>query len=397
MTELSASERRNRPISTNELQRRQQATRAAMEAAGLDVLVVCTQAQEFAGATRWLTDAVTFAWPVWVIFPRDDALTLIQHGAFGTDVVQSPPTDGVGRVLSAPAFPSAAQTSLYEAELAVTALAPYANARIGIVGSAQLSWASGRHLTTALPQATLVDASDLLDRLRAVKSPEEQELVRATAALQDAVLARTIEAIEPGRRESDVLAVARMAAQELGSEAGVFLSGADQIGVPAPIAPRHFQHRVLRHGDVLSLLIECDGPGGMYCELGRMCVLGEIPDALATEQQRLRDIQRDTVRMMIPGTPCMEIAAAHDALLAEYGLPAERRIHAHAQGYDLVERPLIRHDEPMTIEAGMHFACHPSYPAAGVHWWICDNWIIGPDGPYQRIHRTPRELIACGV
>ena len=43
------------------------------------------------------------------------------------------------------------------------------------------------------------------------------------------------------------------------------------------------------------------------------------------------------------------------------GLPPELRLYAHGQGYDMVERPLIRDDETMPLEAGMCLAVHPGY------------------------------------
>ena len=42
-------------------------------------------------------------------------------------------------------------------------------------------------------------------------------------------------------------------------------------------------------------------------------------------------------------------------------LPPELRLYCHGQGYDLVERPLIRADETLTLEAGMNIAVHPGY------------------------------------
>ena len=64
---------------------------------------------------------------------------------------------------------------------------------------------------------------------------------------------------------------------------------------------------------------------------------------------------------MKPGTTCAEIAARHDDYMRGHGFPPELRLYAHGQGYDLVERPLIRADETMTIEADMNFAVHPGY------------------------------------
>jgi hypothetical protein len=37
-----------------------------------------------------------------------------------------------------------------------------------------------------------------------------------------------------------------------------------------------------------------------------------------------------------------------------HGRELEQRLHAHGQGYDYVERPLIRDDETMRLEAGMN-------------------------------------------
>ena len=63
--------------------------------------------------------------------------------------------------------------------------------------------------------------------------------------------------------------------------------------------------------------------------------------------------------MMKPGASCRDIANAHDAYMKQHGFPPEIRLYAHSQGYDMVERPMIRADETMPIEASMNFAVHP--------------------------------------
>ena len=74
------------------------------------------------------------------------------------------------------------------------------------------------------------------------------------------------------------------------------------------------------------------------------------------------------------------------------GRPPERRVHCHGQGYDLVERPLIRHDEPMAIQAGMNIVVHPTYQKDGVLSWVCDNYPITANGPGERMHKFPEEI-----
>ena len=78
--------------------------------------------------------------------------------------------------------------------------------------------------------------------------------------------------------------------------------------------------------------------------------------------------------------------------MRENGRPEESRLYCHGQGYDLVERPLIRHDEPMTIEKNMNIVCHPSYNTENINTWICDNYIIGDNGPGDSIHKTEQKL-----
>lgn len=44
----------------------------------------------------------------------------------------------------------------------------------------------------------------------------------------------------------------------------------------------------------------------------------------------------------------------HNAFMGEKGYPPEGRMYAHGEGYDLVERPAIRYDEPMNPINGMN-------------------------------------------
>ncbi len=74
------------------------------------------------------------------------------------------------------------------------------------------------------------------------------------------------------------------------------------------------------------------------------------------------------------------------------GLPPETRLYAHNQGGDMVERPLIRADETLPIAAGQTLAVHPGYDDGTVFAVICDNYLIGPDGPGECLHRTEKKV-----
>ena len=65
--------------------------------------------------------------------------------------------------------------------------------------------------------------------------------------------------------------------------------------------------------------------------------------------------------LLKPGAPCKDVFEAYNAFMRKNGRPEEKRLHCHGQGYDLVERPLIRSDEPMKIEKDMNIVVHPTY------------------------------------
>src|SRR5665811_2631159 len=87
--------------------------------------------------------------------------------------------------------------------------------------------------------------------------------------------------VKPGMRDTEVAAVAQHYSQCHGSENGIYLCASMPLGQPSKFANRHLQNRVIQNGDQIALLVEDNGPGGMYTELGRSCVVGaKVPQAM---------------------------------------------------------------------------------------------------------------------
>jgi Xaa-Pro aminopeptidase len=153
---------------------------------------------------------------------------------------------------------------------------------------------------------------------------------------------------------------------------------------------------MVREGDQFSLLIEVNGPGGMYSEIGRIFFVGEIPSELSDAFEMAKEIQKATLRLLKPGANPKEIWKAHNDLLEKKGFLAETRAYAHGQGYDLVERPLIRGDEPMKLQARMNITVHPTVGSDKVWLWVCDNYLITESGVSECLHKTPQEIFSVG-
>jgi Xaa-Pro aminopeptidase len=392
----------NTPIATAELERRWAAIRKAMEADRIDVLIMHNNNDYLGGYVKYFTDVPAInGYPVTVIFPREELMTLVQHGATGV-VEQLPPEGdgllrGVKTVMFCTSFAPVGYSVAYDAEATRKALEPYAKAVIGMVGLGTLPISIMDHIRSGkLANTKFVDATDLVDRIKVIKSPLEIELIRRTAHLQDRAIQAAFATIKPGMRERDVTAVAEQIITFGGGEQGLYLACSVPSGGPAgqalPPASRHLQNRMLAEGDVFSMLVETNGPGGMYTELLRTCVLGKAPQELKDECALVLESRRQTLEMLKPGASCKDIWEAQNSFRRKIGRPEETRLYCHGQGYDLVERPLVKFDESYLIQENMNITCHPGWMTSRFFNSFTDNYLIGATGVTERLHGFPEVI-----
>jgi Xaa-Pro aminopeptidase len=232
----------------------------------------------------------------------------------------------------------------------------------------------------------------MVDRVKAIKSEEELGLIRETARMQDGAIEAAFAAIKHGMKEIEVAAIAQEHCISHGSEQGIYLTCSYQPGEPVRQAGRYYQNRVLREGDLFTLLVETNGAGGFFTEIGRTCVLGKAPDDIKDEHDFVIAARNYTLERLRPGASCKDIFDSYNEFLRNNGRPLEARIHCHGQGYDMVERPLVRNDEPMPIAENMNIACHPNYVTSRAFATFCDNYIVHRDG-VERIHAYREALV----
>jgi len=387
------------PVPLEELQRRWVAVRSAMRERQLDALVVQNSNDWLGGYVRWLTGSpATNAYPRSLVFPLEGLMSTVGQGAFDSVLEPNgadPAFPGVGRQLHTPSYVSAAGTAGYDAELVLGEVSRLGCRRVAMVAPAAMYFGFGTRLAEGLRSAGIAasDATAFVDDLKAIKSPYEQQRIAATAAMQDEVLRQVCRFIRPGLREFEVAAYAQYIGQTLGSEQGIFIGSSAGPGQPAMFRPRSQQGRTLSRGDTLTLLIENNGPGGYYTELLRPIFLGRAAAEHRDAWALLLEAQRFTLDRLKPGAACREIFAEYNAWLRARGQGEERRLHCHGQGYDMVERPLVRHDESMSLHPGMNIVVHPACKSPGVFMTVVDNYLIGPAGPGECLHHSPKTLI----
>ncbi|MCC6888488.1 MAG: aminopeptidase P family protein [Hyphomicrobiales bacterium] len=383
-------------ISSQELERRWAAAREAMRERGVEALVMQNNSDWLGGYVKWFTDIpATNAYPKTVVFHADEPMTMVEMGGFNTvrDLKGSDPVHrGVGELIGSPSFFAVNYTDDFHADCLIPVLKKRGYRSIGLVGPGSMPYAFVTRLKEGLSATRFVDMTNAIDRLKAIKGAEEIALIKRCCEMQDAIFAKIAAAIRPGMRDIDVTALAEYEGRLRGSEQGIFLGSSAPVGQPARFAPRHFQGRTLQKGDHLVLLIENNGPGAYYGEIARTLVLGKASNELIDGLEAMKEAQDHTLSLMKPGASCRDIANAHDDYMRQRGFEIEIRLYAHSQGYDMVERPMIRADEPMAIEENMNFAVHPGYNTATMWTTICDNYLVEAHGVSECLHKTEKKI-----
>jgi Xaa-Pro aminopeptidase len=379
-----------------ELERRWAAVRKEMEAHNIDALVTQNSSDWLGGYVKWFTDVPAHNdYPRNVIFHRNDLMTVVEMGAKGgrnTLAGKDALNPGVGEWIFSPSFYSVNYTHGYDGALVAAELKRRGYKTVGWVGKGRLQYDLVRVVEEQASAIQFVDATDLVDRIKGIKSPEEIALIRRAAAMQDAQWAKILPKIKPGMRDFELTALAQYEGELLGSQQGLFRCSSAPLGEPAILRGRHYQGRTMKPGDYMTLLIENNGPGGHYAELARTFVLGKASQELKDAFAVVVDAQKHTLKNLKIGARPADIYESHNNYMKSRGAPPELRLYGHSQGYDLVERPLLRDDETMPLAGNMNMAVHPGFFKPTNFAFICDNFLIKEDGTVEHLHKTEQKI-----
>lgn len=221
---------------------------------------------------------------------------------------------------------------------------------------------NGQRLAAAMDGfADLEDASELVSRLRLVKSPAEIAYVRRAAELADAAWSKAVELAAPGVAEGDILA---------GMHGEIFRGGGDDPGNefiigsgPGAMMCRYFTgRRALSPQDQLTL--EFAGTYRHYHScLMRTLAIGTAPPRQVDLHAAAQDALLACEDALKPGRPIGDVFDAHARVLDAAGLSQYR---LNACGYSLgttyapnwMDWPMLYRGNGVLAEPGMVFFIH---------------------------------------
>jgi ectoine hydrolase len=205
-----------------------------------------------------------------------------------------------------------------------------ADKRLGLEMDAY--WFSARMYLTLqedLPRATLMDATNLVNWVKTVKSDLEITVMRQAARICETAMQTAIDAIAPGVWEKDVAAMV----------AAAQIAGTPEFGgaPPAifPIMPSgertataHLTYepdRRYRRGDVVLLEL-CGARHRYHVPLSRTVFLGDPPDDLLKTADGVVTGLQETLRFVAPGVTAEEVEARWREAIAHTGVVKPSRV-----------------------------------------------------------------------
>ena len=375
-------------------ERRVQRACAAMEAAGLDALLVWKdenvrflsglRAQIIQGKSALLNGCLLRA---------DGTMTLFLSGGeidrarermpWAEDLRPIPIMEARGLVRGA--FETAIVPALEDLE------------RIGID---ELSYAQVEAFAELAPGVRLADGDAPMQQARLVKDPDELTVMREACAIAEAVTETAIAAVRPGVREYEVAGEAMRTLYRLGGEmahlATPFVASGENMSPPQ----RFSSDKLIRDGDLVFIDIGAMS-NGYYADIGRAVVCGR-PSRRQREVYTAvyRGLQA-AVRAMRAGNTNDDVAAAVRVEGAERGF-GDRFLSlfiGHGIGMGANEPPYVgenlRGAETIELRAGMTMAIEPLIWVPGVGVRLEDTIAVGEDGgiPLSRSPFDERLLI----
>lgn len=265
-------------------------------------------------------------------------------------------------------------TELLDAVAAAITAASGGRGRIGLELHSLPAWILDG-VRQRVPAAEFVDATAVLDDLRAIKDPQEQDNLRLAGRLTDIGIAGARDALQPGQSAIDVSAAYQTAIWQAvtGDPRYAALRQAEGLvsvgdgGGPAPVGP----------GQTVKLDMQVD-VGGYHSDIGRTYCLQPTAEQQAV-YDALRHALEAAIAAAVPGAPISDIWQAGTRAMRAAGFASYSRGHlGHSVGlaHHYEEAPFISATEHRPLAPGMVVSIELPYYLLGVGSYQMERMVI---------------------
>jgi Xaa-Pro aminopeptidase len=259
------------------------------------------------------------------------------------------------------------------------------------VGCSDRMWASHvLRLQAALDGATFGSASEVLARLRAVKDPEEIDMLKRAARYADEVFGRLLQTRLETRTERQIARQLADLLLETGSDEVTFtIVGAG----PNAASPHHEPTaREIHHGD--AVVLDFGGRVDRYCsDISRTVVVGKPPREFGAVYEAVREAQEEAIQAVRPGVAAEDVDRAAREVIERAGY-GDLFVHrtGHGIGLDEHEAPYIVGGNRELLQPGMCFSVEPGVYLSGEFGVRIEDIVTVTEDGCQRLNHAGRDL-----
>jgi Xaa-Pro dipeptidase len=251
-------------------------------------------------------------------------------------------------------------------------------------------------LRATVEEVTLVD---VVEKLRAVKQPEELRLIERAADYADLAVERLYARLTTGATERDLLAAVtdevdallRRELRELYPQCGRAIFGAIRSG-PRSALPRGMTcDRRLTRGDLVVAEFGAN-VGGYHAMAGCTFFMGDPLREVVTLVETCLRAQDAAREAAVVGAAAYAVDSAARAVFAEAGLAdALRHRTGHGVGLEAREAPWLTEHDTTTLAAGMVVTIEPAiYQPGRLGVRNIETIALGDEGPRGLNQRASR-------
>jgi Xaa-Pro aminopeptidase len=244
----------------------------------------------------------------------------------------------------------------------------------------------------------VVDAQQHMLDAREIKSADEIMLLAQAAAMVDGVYQDIVEALKPGVRENEIVALASKRLYEMGADQVEAINAVS--GERCNPHPHNFSDRLIRPGDQAFFDIIQSYNGYRTCYY-RTFGVGSATAAQRDAYTKAREWMDASIQTVKAGVGTDEVARVWPAA-TEFGFADEMAAFGlqfgHGLGLGLHERPIISRlnslEHPVEIRTGMVFALETYCPATDGFSAarIEEEVVVTDDGPRVLTQFPAQEL-----
>jgi Xaa-Pro aminopeptidase len=250
---------------------------------------------------------------------------------------------------------------------------------------------SQQRLLANLPGVALVNSTEDIARIRAIKTPNEVAFMEATTKQTHKAVLDAMAASKLGDTE---LAMANRIATGIinnGADGTLFIVFAS--GERTSQAHAHATERVPKPSEIIRFDV-----GGTYgawaSDFARTYSTGSPTNLQSETYANLAEIEKATIEMVKPGVIAEDVFFFCRDQFAKRGMPFHMPHIGHSFGVELHESPMLRPGDKTVIKAGMVLNVEPmATDGEGSYYHLEDLFVVTDSGPRILTHGLPPKEI----